>query len=268
MDVQIRALDRAVQMGYSPFVDGPPPYPPVFSEPIHQQDGTVIGGYQRIAREDTGDTLAIHTSSYELMPFGESFAHLDAAVQDSTLDRTNLMIKTEYSHNGARCFRSYLFPHINMAARTDDIISLQILAFDSYDGSYSRAIAAGGFRHICTNGMFFGKSIEQLRVKHTRNAATRFINGLEKVMAAAETFTAMQPRIVAMTGVAMDPFRLKDYFISRFVTEAEEQTLYGAWNLLTSWASHSEGTAQTRIDRDRRVAALVDSREWRRLEDA
>jgi hypothetical protein len=269
-------------MGYAVDPAGTTNFPPVDITDIYDDRGYKIDGYKRVFNETDGQTLAIHTDSYELRPYYESFKQLEDAIAESSLDQRGLMSKTEFSHNGGRCFRSYLFPHVQIAARSSDPISLQVLAFDSYDGTYSTSIAAGGYRYICLNGSYFGKTIHQLKVRHVRGAKLRFDNGLEKVIAAAETFTAMQPRLArwgevdidvpvfksVLQGMPQITERLSDHFVSRYATEAEEMTLYGCWNVLTGWATRGEGTAQSRVDRDRRVAALIESRPWRQLEDA
>jgi hypothetical protein len=228
----------------------------------------------------SGDTLAIHTSTYVLRPYDQSFTVLERAIELSGLDVRGLMTRTEFSHNGARCFRSYLFPAIGVDLGNEDKISLQILALDSYDGTYSSSVASGGWRHICLNGCLFGRTIEQLKVRHVEGGAQRYQNAVDKVVLAAEAFVNMEPRIKRWREVELFPSdlkklleempqitdRLRDHFVSRFVTEAEEQTLYGLWNVLTAWATRDGGSAQSRVDRDRRVAAMVESRGWRYLE--
>jgi hypothetical protein len=280
MDIEISALQRAEAMGYAVEPAGVTHFPQVSVQPVFDEQGRDLGGYQRIRNDIDGSTLAIHTGTYEMRPYHESFGQLEAAIEETSLDKRGLMTKTEFSHNGGRCFRSYLFPHVGIEGRAGDVISLQILAFDSYDGSYASSIAAGGFRHLCLNGIFFGRTIQRLKVRHVKGAALRFENALERVIDAAEEFVEMQPRIYKMLGVRIDAHQvvdlvrampqatqqLTDHFVAKFATEAEETTLYGLWNVLTAWASKEGGTAQSRVDRDRRVAALIESREWLRLE--
>jgi len=280
MDIQVRALERAAAMGYTVSPAGSENFPEVSSGKIYDFDGKPIPSYQRLYREDSGDTLAIHTDNYELRRYHDSFAALEKAIEQSGLDTRGLMTKTDFSHNGGRCFRSYLFPHIGVSLRNDDVISLQILALDSYDGSYASSVAAGGYRYICLNGCLFGRTIQQLKVKHVVGGELRYQNAVEKVVQAAEVFTQMQPRIERWSSRPIDVHDFKrlvtampqatdglvDSMVAKYATEVTDQTLYGGWNLLTDWASHSKGTRQSQLDRDRRVAMLVESGAWKTIE--
>lgn len=284
MDIQhFNVFEKARAMGYRPLGEdmGQTPWPQVQQEKIYDIQGKAIPGHIRIANQH-GDTLGLHTDRYGLRPYERSFGALEEAIMQSSLDVRDLQVKTEFSHNAARCFRSYLFPHIAIEVRGRDAISLQLVVLDSYDGTYSTALGAGGYRYICTNGCMFGTSLEQLKVRHTTGSEVRFDNAVAKVVQAAEKFAGMQPRITRWTDISLSNLefrelvdeipqgskRLTDDLVTRYATEAEEQTLYGGWNVLTAWASHSEGTAQSRTDRDRRVAALVESKPWKLLEGA
>lgn len=287
MDVQhFNVFEKATSQGYRPIEESMGSsslsvWPEVTSEPIYDAKGKVIPGHIRIANQH-GDTLGLHTDRYGLRPYETSFAALERAIMESQLDTRDLMVRTEFSHNQARCFRAYLFPHIAINVRNRDAISLQMVALDSYDGTYSTALASGGLRYICLNGCIFGTGLEQLKVKHTAGSEWRFDNAVQKIVAAAEKFAGMRTRVdrwieVPVSSVEFRDLvseipqgskRLTDDLVARYATEAEEQTLYGGWNVLTAWASHSEGTAQSRTDRDRRVAALVESKPWKLLEAA
>lgn len=282
MNDELTAYQRADSMGYQPLGSEQAQWPPVQGGSIYDANGDEIGGYNRIWRTDSGDTLSVHGGTYELRPYNESFAQLEEAIEGTALDKRGLRVKTEFTHNGGRCFRSYMFPHVQIETRPGDVIGLQILAFDSYDGSYSTSIAAGGFRFICLNGNFFGKTIQQLKVRHVKGSAQRFTNALDRVVNAAESFVQMEPRLSRwrqreiniqdfsslVVEMPQGTVALRDKLVSRFALSAEESTLYGAWNVLTDWATKDGGTAQSRTDRDRRVAALIDSPDWRALEDA
>lgn len=256
---------------------------------IYDREGTVIPGWQRVFREDTNATLGIHSERYKMRPYKETFALFDRAIEESGLDLTGMRIATDLTHDGGRCFRQYLLPAHVIGTRGEPDVALRIIGIDSYDGSYAANLMAGAYQFVCANTSVIGKHIIQLRVRHVGNAAERFIDGVERVIEAAQAFVEMGPRIQHWPEVELtteifaemltrSPAFTKaqaEHLVTNYATTTKERNLYNAWTLLTSWSSHGEwgrgkpgNLLQARTSREQQVAKLVESPMWKALERA
>lgn len=290
MDVALPYADKMAQYGFVPMNhDKPAAFFDVGWDHVYDQKGGKIEGYKRIFREDDGRTMALHTDAYNLVPYSVTFGAFDEALEQSGLDTTDMQVGTDISHNGARCFRQYVLPRHEIDVRGNKL-ALRIIGFDSYDGSLAASIRAGAYEWACANTSMVGKDIIQLNAKHVGNMALRVEAGIRRVIQAAEHFVSMEPRLKRWQEVTLgvEQFRdlvkmlpqatdvLLDHLTSRYAIEVdvENKNLYGAWQLLTNWSTHSEAgmraikanLAATKSEREKRVAALVNHREWKLLE--
>ncbi len=286
MDVQLPYLDKMAEYGFVPANHDKPNWFPVAAGEIYDGPGRLIPGYKRVFREDTGDTMAVHSDSYAIISYSDVFDMFDKALRASSLDLSGMMIGTDMTHNGARCFRQYILPAHQIDMGNGDKLALRIVGFNSYDGTMSASLMAGVYRFACANQSVIGRHLMQLRVRHSGKAAALDLeSGIERVVKAADEFVMMEPRYkrwkevevqvegfkALVAGLPQITDRLSDHLVAKFATEAEEKTLYGGWNILTNWATHAEAKAhkgQVVIDRQKRVAALTDHKDWKVLEAA
>lgn len=286
LDVQVPYRNQLEQYGFVPANHEKPNWFPVDAGRVYDAKGNEIPGYLRVFREDTGDVLAVHSDSYTVISYRDVFDMFDAALADSDLDTEGMMVGTDMTHNGARCFRQYVLPRHQIDLGNGDRHALRIIGFNSYDGSMAASLMAGGYRFTCANMSVIGRHLVQLKVRHAgKSTGVRLEDGIGRVVEAADHFVRMEPRyrrwkevpVVVegfkdlVGGLPQITERLTDHLVAKFATEKEEGTLYGAWNILTNWATHADTKAhkaQTTIDRQKRVATLIDGRAWKVLEDA
>lgn len=250
---------------------------------VYDQKGAKVDGYKRVFREDSGATMSIHTDAYQLIPYAVTFEAFDEALEQSGLDCTGLRVATDISHNGARCFRQYVLPKHQIDVRGHKL-SLRIMGFNSYDGSTAAAIRAGAYEWVCANTSVVGRDLIQLKIKHVGNVQLRLEDGIKRVIEAADYFVDLEPKLKRWQEVliGVEQFRntvssmpqathqLLDHLTSRFAIEVDDKTMFTAWSLLTNWSTHGEHAARTpranfaqsRADREKRVAALVSGRQW------
>ena len=288
MDVALPYADKIAQYGFVPANhDQPNPFCDVGWDDVFDRNGGKVPGYKRVFDETDGRTFAVHTEAYELVPYSVTFAALDRALAESNLDLTDMQVATDFSHHGARCFRQYVLPAHQLDCRGEKF-ALRIIGFDSYDGSHAKSIRAGAYQWACANRSVIGSDILQLHVKHVGNSALRMEDGIKRVVQAADQFVKMEPRIKRWQEVPLgiEQFRdlssnmgqatekLLDHLTSRYAIEVEDKSLFGGWSLLTNWSTHSEAgvravktnLAHSMSEREKRVAALVNHREWKLLE--
>jgi len=241
-----------------------------------QIDGINIPGWRAVVREDTGDTLHIHTSGYQLRPYKDQVDLLDAAVAESNLDATGMQRMLDTSKNGSRLFVGYTFPAhqvtvTNARDGSDDNVALRIAYWDSYDGSKATVIRAGAYRFACANECLIGRDMVSIKQKHTKNAKIEDL--LAPVMATMNAYLEettnyqMWARIKVGSEQAIRLFNavpgnkskaLVDGLTRDWVESTNhtgEGTLWDLYNVLTSWSTHGLG-GETRADRNAQAARL------------
>jgi len=272
--------------GFIPINHAIPKWFPVLAGDVYNQAGEPIAGYQRIWRDDTGDTLALHSSDYNLVPYEQNFGRFDDAIMRSGLDTTDMRVATDMSHNGGRVFRQYLFPGHTKEVGKGDPVALRIIMFDSYDGTYSFRGTAGFFRFVCANTCVIGDTAIDVRAKHTSNFSERSSRLIEAVVKAAVSFDKEIERMQRWAGthISLANARellnlmpqgndtLRDTLFADFATKhGDNGTAWDLYNVLTSWATHTgarANIAQVRAQREDRVLALTNKNAWKDLCDA
>jgi hypothetical protein len=274
--------------GFIPMNHQAPQFFPVEAGPIYDDKGQQIHGHQRIYRGDSGDTLAVHTSKYTMVPYERHFALFEDAIAKSDLDKTGMMVGTDMSDNGARIFRQYLFPAANVEIvdrlGQSNRMALRIIMFDSYNGSSAFIGKSGYFNFICANTAIFGKSLLDVRYKHTGAMEEKVAEAAQQLVGAAETFIRETNRMLKWPEIDLPVPTFSDVLASlpqhnaRLVNElvaeyarGDDHSLWGANQLLTSWATHdlhkSRLPLKTQADRQKRVSDLVESVDWVEIEN-
>jgi hypothetical protein len=265
-----------------------PQFFPVEAGPIYDDKGKVIYGHQRIYRGDSGDTLAVHSSSYTMVPYERHFALFEDAIRESRLNKEGLMVGTDMSDNGARIFRQYLFPNemFEIHDRLGQVskIALRIAMWDSYNGS-SRFIGKSGyFNFACANCAMIGKSLLDVSYKHVGAMEQKVSFAAEKLVGAADTFIAEFKRMEkwpkidlpvptfsdALSALPQHNPRLINELVAEYA-RGDDHSLWGASQLMTNWATHdlhkSKLNAKTQHERQKRVSDLIESVDWVEIEN-
>jgi hypothetical protein len=268
--------------GFIPFNQLEPVFFEVVLAPIHDAAGKLIPGYNSVRRLDTGDTLAVHSDKYSLVPYQTHFDAFEKAIQDSRLQWQTMEVKTDMADNGAKCFRQYLFPahmvDLDAGPRGIRKIALSIMMTDSYDGSTRFQGRCGAYDFICMNGIISGKTIDAVGFKHTGRMEIKIENAAQQLTEAADRFLDTVGRYARWPSIELKPIefselvadmpqsnpRLVDQLTAQF-SRNEGRTLWDAFDLLTTWSTH-EIPVKTQADRQKRVAALVEGDLWVGLE--
>lgn len=267
--------------GFIPMNHQEPVFFPVDQGAIFDQRGAFIPGYKRIFRGDSGDTLAVHTDSYSMVPYEKHFSMFEAAIRKSEqLRDQECVIGTDMTANGARIFRQYLFPNLkaDIPARNKREIAFRIVCFDSYDGSSAYIGKSGYFDFACANTSFFGTTTGDFRFKHTGDMEAKVQVAADSLTNLALDFDLQAERCKQWTGVrllAEEVERivsklpqgnkgLTDHLVASWAKEGDN-TLWGVHQALTKWSSR-DVPMRTSCDRAKRVTTLVEGRDWKMLE--
>ncbi len=129
----------------------------------------------------------------------EVFTQFANVLQSSSLNTEGMTVRPKITKS--RCYTTFTFPKHNVEVRTGDLINLQIVTQNSYDGSLRFSLEIGGFRLLCSNGMGIGSYTNVYSNKHSSGYdSDKMAAYLET---AVEVFETAGNEWVAMTKVAV-----------------------------------------------------------------
>lgn len=281
-EVTMSYRDLQEKYGFVPMDHQEPRFFPVRENGVYDDKGRKVPGYKRIERGDSGDTIAIHTDKYVLIPYEQRFSVFEQAIARAGLPVP--VIGTDMDHNGAKIFRQYLFPDLTHEVGGHDL-ALRIAMWDSYDGSSRFMGKSGYFSFACANTAYVGKTLADVSFKHTGDPQVQLESAVTTLVEAAAEFPRTVSRLKAWTGVRLIAEQvekltrampqgnktLTDHLVAKFAKQPD-QNLWGLHQVLTSWATHGDGEkippARTVSDRSKRIETLIEGRDWKVLEPA
>lgn len=131
-----------------------------------ENPGTFLSGdYKAIVREDTNELISIVRKSYKIIP---NQILIDNLLDDlSKLDTPFYVDESHSFVSNERMRLQVTFPEITMRDEDSDI-ALSLFLHNSYDLSEGVRMFWGAIRHVCTNGMVFGKVLSKFYHRHTK----------------------------------------------------------------------------------------------------
>jgi len=210
-----------------------------------------------VVRQDTGAVLGILSDNYTLLSHADVINNFRKALGAYDYEE-----RIQVAKGGAHLFATYKLNAIKVEVRKDDIVSLQFVVKNSYDGSSTLQIMLGAYRLVCSNGMIVGKSFFNFSQKHVGgsndikietiqekigNLIGQFQNVLPKLQEMSRTDMVYDPQ--DLTPAVLDGFFSKEkikgmpaYLLEIAKAEfirAEDWTLWGYYNALTFAITHS-----------------------------
>jgi protein associated with RNAse G/E len=269
--------------GFVPFNHEKPNFFPVATADVYDDKGKKVPGYLRVQREDTGDTLAIHTDSYTMVPYERHFSLFEEAIERSSLANLRMEVATDMDRNGARIFRQYMWPDLQheVAARNATRkLSLRIFMWDSYDGTSAFIGRSGFFDWVCANSAYIGKTLADVKFRHVGDMEAKVRVAADQLTAAADEFSENVRRMNHWTQVRLMAEQVEALVLAmpqsnkavanEIVTawaKQDDPSLWGVHQALTSWGTHGI-PVRTQADRGKRISTLVEGRDWKVLEAA
>lgn len=219
---------------------------PVSLAPIYIAPGDKIPGKKAVLRGDNNHVLGVVSDNYTLLPHGDVIEAFRAAL--STYDFEE---RIQVAKGGAHLFATYKLNAIKVEVRPDDIVSLQFVVKNSYDGSATLQIMLGAYRLVCSNGMVVGKQFFNFSQKHVGGNTDIKAEAIqERIGNLIGQFEKVLPRLQEMSRTAALAPEQGDIFTKDQIkgipvyllalakeeyARAEDYTLWGVYNALT-WA--------------------------------
>jgi len=248
-------------------------------------NGAPLNNWNCVVNDDTGDVLHVHTQKYALIENQKVYSAFDEAIINSPLDTREMRVNDDMSHNGARAFREYIFPHIGIDAGNGDMSAMRIVLFNSYDGSMSFQGRIGGYRFVCANTCVMGSDILNLKVRHIGEVNIGDIS--DRLVGAGSAFYEESKRWAEWAKVEITladaseiinsipnvSVRLIDSLLANFAVarETDGSNLWTLYNVLTYWSTHSDGKSNPRFagkQREDRIFETIQRKPFLQLANA
>jgi len=206
--------------------------------------------------EKTDEPYSIVTDRYQLVPHETVIESIDKAISliDSTLEYNteDLNTKSAYVKNGARLYRRYTFPSIELEVTEGDIIRCGIVCRNSYDKSCQFFVELKSSRLACWNDLPQGYTFSGLSGKHTKGLDINSDSLAENISSAINTFkdngdiwrqwhkkkvsTSLIPKII---DTIFESQKHKDAAVELHnLLQRKETSLWVIFNLLTRITTH------------------------------
>lgn len=270
--------------------------------PVFDERGEPIADFNRLVREDTGETLQVMGKSYSVIENRFIFAEIEKSIAASGLDPTGMIVATDYAGPRlTRCFRQYVLPAHTETIRPGVDIALRLIFWNSYDGSLKFTGRAGHYSWVCANTSVMGKDLSSFGIRHAGDFdAAKAIAGL---VAGAEQQVRQAKRLREWPKIGVSDAQAReiicamdrvsdaqiDHLVHQWVQAKDDggpqggSNLWALFSVLTAWSSHGDHaaggmaartakrggqSAGVRAQREEQVARVIDCEEWKEVEAA
>jgi len=218
---------------------------PIKLAPI-QSDSILIPKKFAVIREDIKQPIGIVSDQYSLVKHSDAIDCFREALKGNKFEE-----KVEIIKNGAQLFSTYKLTDTQVEVSKGDIVAMQLILKNSYDGSNSLQIILGAFRLVCTNGMVVGSEFFRYSQKHITSGKPAIDVLKQNVTALVNQFKNSLPAMQAMSKAKLTatPEKLFDAKTLEFpkylaneaslnYKESDKNTVWTYYNALTYAISH------------------------------
>lgn len=220
-------------------------------QPIYLDSSKEIVGRKAVVRDDTGQVLGILSQNYTLLKHADVIDAFRKALESYSFEE-----RIQVAKDGAHLFATYKLNAIKVEVRPDDLVSLQFVVKNSYDGSSTLQIMLGAYRLVCSNGMIVGKNFFNFSQKHVGGSNDIKIEKIrERIENLIAQFNEVLPHLQEMSRTFATPGDDVDALFSKEAVKgmpaylleaakeeylrAEDRSVWGYYNALTFAISHA-----------------------------
>lgn len=223
-------------------------------------EGNILTDRKAIIRTDTNQILGIVGENYKFLRHEEVLETLTKKLPIELTERSITVCK-----NGSVMFAKFNTPKILSAEiKKDDIVNFGLEIFNSYDGSLQVGFMLTANRLSCLNGMVIPRSIAHVSAKHTSEinlskVESEFRTKLNLYTKAVDKWRVWNK--ISLKETKAEGFlrnkvgrELKEELIGNYKSE-KDQTVWGFFNILTSYNTHRIKTRQNN-EQNRRISQM------------
>lgn len=119
--------------------------------------------HKAVVGEKSHKVYGIHSGKYQLLPHRDAVERVFDALDKGGLEYTPTRL--ELPKDGAKMALHLRFPQ-TYEVEPGDILHLELIVQNSYDGMTAFSLEYGAWRLVCSNGMVIGKSLMKYRQEH------------------------------------------------------------------------------------------------------
>ena len=221
---------------------------PVGLEPLYYgSEGSYQGIPERwaVVRKDTGQTLAVVSTRYALVPHQKILNAVEKAINPLKVGPVRCGVYVD--RQGARMRAIFKFPKLTQPVSQEDKICPCLKIQKTYDGSSRIGIHIGAFRFVCTNlavggaGAFAGGFMSvhkgEIPLDEISDQIMAYLDGFKQIVALNRRWSGQSPEEGALAK-ALDgvPVQHKTRIIE--ACPHYKPTIYKAYNVATHYATH------------------------------
>ena len=207
-----------------------------------------VAGKRAIIRPDTGIALAVVGPSYKIIKHQDL---VDLASEALKQQGRSFELKVHMTHDGARLNCHFLLEELVTVGKPElgDVVALELILRNSYDGFSSVSFEVSGLRLVCKNGLRVPQVISRLRRIHTQSLE---IDDLQKeIRQVVDFFTGQaasfwnalnRKELPREVGVEVIEQSVKSRRFPKKYVETIQQTWEGA-TARTAWELYNAFTA-------------------------
>lgn len=219
---------------------------PVELQPIFLPNGQEIVNRKAVVRTDSMTSLGIVSNDYSLVKHGAVVDSFREASREYNVKEEIGLVKDE-----AFLYYKMTFPKVEAEIAKGDIVRMQMIARNSYNGMNALQIIFGALRLVCLNGMVLGTQFMQFQYRHIGdiNRATiddykdAFVHYIHLFGQRMPVVTAMSrtPLLEPEKMFAKEVVALPEYLRKEAVLSFEankDRSVWGYYNSLTYAITH------------------------------
>jgi hypothetical protein len=200
-----------------------------------------------VVRTDTDTSLGIVSDKYAFLKHADVISGFREALSGQKYSED-----ISLQRDGAQLFVKYTLKDVQAEVQKGDIVGMQLIARNSYDGSTQLHLSLGSLRLVCGNGMVVTKSFIEFSHKHVGETLALNVGDVKQsIDGMIAKFQTVLPFMQNMsrTTLAKDDTELFDakklklpgYLVEEAkqeYTRAKDNTLWGYYNSLTFAITH------------------------------
>jgi len=268
---------------------------PVEMQPVFDSVGNEIPRSQHVIRTDTGDSLGVHGSKYQIIKHDD----VVNSVMDAIKSKHN-QLGTDYNakffviENGRKLRGEIRFPNERIVdPEVNDHIEFRVQFYNSYDGSWAFQQSTDALRLWCLNGCTTPDSIAKTWAKHTtkvnvEGSGQKILNGLDIFKNNKQLFDGYRSTPVTTedaesffkstlckTQTKGSALKFNDRqlqaLLGNFDNESAQlgRNQWALYNAMTYWSTHCDGAVSpenTRRIREGQLIKALKSNQWEEIQ--
>lgn len=229
---------------------------PVTLQPIFHRNGVEPENIPRrraVVRMDTGETLAVVSDRYRLIPHQRILDVVDESLQ--TLDVGPVPRGIYIDRKGARMRAVFKFPSLAKPVVGGDTICPCLELRNTYDGTSRIGIHIGAFRFVCTNlavggggafaGGFLSTHVGEIPLDEMAAQLAGYLSAFDRIVALYRTWARQSLERERLEGALVGLPKKAGEAIRAETQRRGARVVFEAYNVATDHATHRTRSVRT-----------------------